>query len=236
MSDWISATLESLRESASMEQSFQAIADAARQLGFEWCAYGYQYPLPFTRTECFLINNYADRWKVRYDEARYLQVDPTVIRARSSIEPIVWQDQSVRGAAQFWDEASSFGLQYGWAQSCFGPDGAIGLLSLARSHDPLGQAEQLQKEPHLRCLVNVAHTALSSHLTRTLRPEPRKLTPREREVMRWMADGKTSAQIAQIMGLSRFTVEFHLKNAVGKLGAGTRSAAVARAAVIGLLR
>jgi DNA-binding response OmpR family regulator len=56
-----------------------------------------------------------------------------------------------------------------------------------------------------------------------------ELSDREIEALTWSARGKTSDEIAQIIGLSRRTVDFHLDNARGKLGVATRIEAVATA-------
>jgi DNA-binding NarL/FixJ family response regulator len=56
------------------------------------------------------------------------------------------------------------------------------------------------------------------------------LNDREIEVLTWVARGKTSAEIAQILGLSKRTVDFHTDNARGKLGAATRTEAAIKAA------
>lgn len=55
------------------------------------------------------------------------------------------------------------------------------------------------------------------------------LTPREQEVLTWVAAGKTNAEIAQIVGTSHRTVQKHLERIYVKLGVETRTAAVARA-------
>ncbi|WP_211333133.1 LuxR family transcriptional regulator [Pseudorhodoferax soli] len=227
---------EELREVTSVDEAFAAIVNAAREVGFDSCAYGYQHPLPFSRSEIFLLNNYAKDWRERYDDAQYLGVDPTVIRARASIEPIVWSNKLFRGAAQLWDEARSFGLRHGWAQSCFSPDGGVGLLSLARGDEPLSELELRVKDIELRWLVNVAHGALSPWAVSISKRRSRKLTRREIEVLRWAGDGKTADETGRIISRSRFTVDFHFKNAMRKLGVRTRTAALARAAAMGLLR
>src|SRR6516165_8828391 len=49
------------------------------------------------------------------------------------------------------------------------------------------------------------------------------LNDREIEVLTWVARGKTSAQIAEMLGLAKRTVDFHLDNARNKLGATTRT-------------
>lgn len=61
-------------------------------------------------------------------------------------------------------------------------------------------------------------------------PRLAKLNEREVETLTWVARGKTSAQIARILGLSKRTVDFHLDNARTKLGAHTRTEAVIKAA------
>jgi DNA-binding CsgD family transcriptional regulator len=60
-----------------------------------------------------------------------------------------------------------------------------------------------------------------------------QLTAREREVVSWVARGKTNAEIAQLLWLAPSTVRKHLENVYAKLGVKTRTAAVAR--FLGLL-
>lgn len=56
------------------------------------------------------------------------------------------------------------------------------------------------------------------------------LTRREREVLDWVAAGKTNRDVAAILGASPRTVEKHLERIYEKLGVETRIAAVMRAA------
>jgi len=60
-----------------------------------------------------------------------------------------------------------------------------------------------------------------------------KLTPRELDVLTWIAYGKTNRDIAAILGMSPRTVNKHLEHIYIKLGVETRSAA---AAVVGSVR
>jgi DNA-binding CsgD family transcriptional regulator len=55
-----------------------------------------------------------------------------------------------------------------------------------------------------------------------------ELTAREREVLSWVARGKTNADIAEILWLAPSTVRKHLENVFAKLGVSTRTAAVTR--------
>jgi len=55
------------------------------------------------------------------------------------------------------------------------------------------------------------------------------LTRREREIIGWIARGKTSREIAAILVVSPYTVRKHVEHILEKLDVSTRSAAVARA-------
>jgi DNA-binding CsgD family transcriptional regulator len=55
-----------------------------------------------------------------------------------------------------------------------------------------------------------------------------ELTAREREVLAWVARGKTNPEIARLLWLAPSTVGKHLENVYAKLGVSTRTAAVAR--------
>jgi DNA-binding CsgD family transcriptional regulator len=48
------------------------------------------------------------------------------------------------------------------------------------------------------------------------------LTPREREVVDWLGEGKSNWSIGQILGCSEETVKKHLQRAYRKLGVETR--------------
>jgi DNA-binding CsgD family transcriptional regulator len=54
-----------------------------------------------------------------------------------------------------------------------------------------------------------------------------RLTPREREILHWLAEGKRDAEIASILNLSVRTVEQHVRTCLRKLNVETRTAACA---------
>ena len=61
------------------------------------------------------------------------------------------------------------------------------------------------------------------------------LTPREREVMQLLAEGLANKVIAGRLGISERTAKFHVNAILGKLGAGSRSEAIVKAARQGLV-
>ncbi|WP_432807339.1 helix-turn-helix transcriptional regulator [Microvirga terrae] len=62
-----------------------------------------------------------------------------------------------------------------------------------------------------------------------------RLTRRETEVLTWVGRGKTSSEIATILGVSTRTVDFHCAQAMGRLDVMNRTQAVARAVADGLI-
>lgn len=60
------------------------------------------------------------------------------------------------------------------------------------------------------------------------------LTFREVEVLRWSAEGKTAAEVALILDLKLRTVNFHISNAVRKMGTSNKVSAVVEAALGGV--
>jgi PAS domain S-box-containing protein len=68
-------------------------------------------------------------------------------------------------------------------------------------------------------------------------PQPRqsRLTPRQAEVLRHLAAGCSTVQIAEHLGLSIETVRNHIRAVLRKLGAHSRLGAVANARKLGLL-
>jgi LuxR family transcriptional regulator, maltose regulon positive regulatory protein len=59
------------------------------------------------------------------------------------------------------------------------------------------------------------------------------LSPREQQVVELLAAGHTGDQVAEQLGISPATVRVHVRNATGKLGASTRTQAVAIAVARG---
>jgi DNA-binding NarL/FixJ family response regulator len=62
----------------------------------------------------------------------------------------------------------------------------------------------------------------------------RRLTPRETEILRSLAGGKTTTQVAELLGISALTVQSHVKSILAKLGVHSKIEAVTLAWRYGL--
>lgn len=101
-----------------------------------------------------------------------------------------------------------------------------GELALVMNYSPAPYSEETvetaRKLQRILAAQVLRFGSVASH------PPPRaeellsKLTPRERDVLHWVAAGKRNAEIATILGLSPLTVRRHLENIFAKLGVETR--------------
>ncbi|KRP64898.1 autoinducer binding domain-containing protein [Pseudomonas orientalis] len=215
---------------------FKKITAAAQQLGFDYCAYGLQLPLPLTAPKVVILDNYPDAWRDRYSAAQYVKHDPAVLHGRRTQAPLIWSASSFCHAPELWEEANAYGINVGWSQSHIDLVGASGMLSVSRSAQKLSPSERADIESKLIWLVSIAHSSLSRAITHRHRKEQDPcLTPREMEVLKWTADGKSASEISEILVVTKHTIDFHIKNAVHKLKACNKTAAVVRAAMLGLL-
>ena len=236
MGRWREEQLQALLTIRSEHQLIEAITAIARTLEFDYCAYGLRWPVPLMQPKMEIVSNYPDAWQKRYCEKGYLSVDPIVSHGMRSPLPIVWSNEMFPSAQEVCEEARAIGLRVGWAQSSRDASGMVGLLSLARIGEVLSRSELRAKSLQLAWLAHVAHMGMSRYLmTNPLPQEEARLTERELVVLRWTADGKTSSEISEIVGISVSTVNFHIRNAIAKLGTTNKLAAAVKAATLGML-
>lgn len=104
--------------------------------------------------------------------------------------------------------------------------GAVGYILKDATTEALAQAVRDAAEGR----VTLATEALQALLRANENARPRAdLTERELEILRLMTQGLTNNQIADSLTLARSTVKFHVSNILSKLGASTRTEAVALA-------
>lgn len=197
-----------------------------------------QSPLSIAEPKTIMLNNYPEAWQKRYVKQQYVRVDPTVQHCMLSLQPLVWSSQSANTQSQkdFWEEARSYGLNVGWAQSSRDFIGTRGMLTLARSTDQLLEKEQKAQYTNMFWLSQTVHSSIAKIVNETEFAQFNLyLTNREKEVLRWTAEGKTSAEIAQILGVTERTVNFHLCNSMQKLNVNNKISAAIRAVMLGIL-
>ena len=95
----------------------------------------------------------------------------------------------------------------------------------------LGADDYVTKPIDFDMLGMIINARLAGVARNEMWPKLAMLNDREIEVLTWVARGKTSIEVADLIGLSKRTVDFHLDNARIKLGAATRTEAAIKAAI-----
>ncbi len=211
----------------------------ARELGFDYFIYALRIPTHFSDSRLVLLNGYPDRWVEHYFTRNYYKIDPVMAYCANHIVPLQWRDlapQPSSASERFMREASEFGLKWGVTMPVHSPHGELGVLSFAldrpakAAHEITGQAF-----PYIQLLAGHLHEAIRRISGLNDAAATKQLTHREQECLRWVADGKTSWEIGQLMRTSERTVNFHINNVMLKLNVCNRQHAVAKAALQGLI-
>lgn len=101
--------------------------------------------------------------------------------------------------------------------------------------DVLTRSDIDNQLPLLSLLSAYMHEALSRLLNFDNHSKNIKLTPREKEILRWVASGLSTWEISENLHISENTVLTHMKNVHIKFGVKTRQHAVAKALSVNLI-
>jgi DNA-binding NarL/FixJ family response regulator len=99
----------------------------------------------------------------------------------------------------------------------------------------LGADDYVTKPVDFDILVEIVRRRLAPAGRFLQTPVP-SLSPRELEILSWVARGKSSTDIAAMIGLSDRTVDYHVENAMRKLGVSSRVQAAVKACAAKLIR
>ena len=159
--------------------------------------------------------------------------------------PILWEQKDFRGKSargdEFLDEAAKYGTLSGLVYALF-DIGHGGIALVFNSKVPTVDPVRLQLiQRNLPDLLSFGHyfhewfmkSVIEKGLPSRLKDVP--LSPREREILRNVAHGLTTDDIANKLEISERTVRFHLDAVRTKLGAANRQEAVAMGIQLGLV-
>jgi DNA-binding CsgD family transcriptional regulator len=224
------------RPAQSEADTFDELAHIAQELGFEYCSFGMRVPVLGEAPLEFWSTTYPESWQIDYMAHGYMRIDPTIEKALRNPLPVIWTDELFSGQRAFWEDAQAHDVRHGWTVATYGQRSSVGLLSLARSHDGITSQELAEVEAKLMWAAHTANGMIGTRIIQKLSPAAsQELTQREREVLRWTAAGKTSAEIGVILGISTRTVNFHILTVFDKLGVVNKTQAAVKAQMNGML-
>lgn len=178
--------------------------------------------------------SYPEEWLGLYAEQGFAAVDPVVHAHIADFSAKPWSDAYCQwGRPQpFISLAEDFGIRNGYSFGALSPtNGTASIFCLCNSR---------KNSTHTTEILDILAPHFHEALLRIIQPNPPStsipaLTPREIEVVRWLANGKNYWEISVILGISERTIKFHTSALQQKLGASNRTHAVARALSFGLI-
>ena len=234
--------IECSNQTRSLPALFELLVRCAAEEGFSQVAYGaltYRESLRLPKHSLPAVaTNYPTSWFKHYFERKYYEVDPIVRRTPSFSGPFVWDQLRGRFKLETREklvlaESREAGLKHGISVPLFGPLGRISVVSFASSSD---DADPLNRMRHLNALAWQFHIAFADIAQRPEEINPKiELSFRERDCLHWTAEGKSSWDIGMILNISDNTVNFHIKNAMRKLGTTSRTVAVVKVLRLSLI-
>lgn len=177
-----------------------------------------------------IISNWPPELISSYDRLGLLENSPAVKALRKSVQPFIWNLHEVnrQRPGEQGDKAAELFTRYGFQDgilfSTQDPSGGRGVVSLAGRREKPKSNELFR----LSFVANLLYERVAE-IEKADRANEHTLSARERECLHWTASGKTSQEIATILGLSEHTVNHYLSAACQKLGAANRAHAVAKA-------
>lgn len=238
----IIAYLDALTNSQSVEEMWGLHCAKMDSFGFDRIIYGYtryrtSTGLGNTQDMVLLTNQPSAYMDVFMDEGLYFHA-PMVRWALENEGACSWRwmEEMVRSGNLTASEQKvvnfnqKMGVTAGYTVSfksvSMRSKGAIALTACAgMSQDAVDQI-WLEHGEDLVVMNNVAHLKLLTLPYAGARP----LTSRQREVLEWVGDGKTTQDIALLLGLTAATIEKHLRLARDALDVETTAQAVLKAA------
>lgn len=240
----LSQFLQSLNSAIDIAARWSALTRFMEGHGADVINYAVLNTLEFSRADAPVtqFSNMSADWIDHYLEKRMDLFDPHVRYAREgSLAPYRWDENST-ALLQCDEERNvlSLAAEAGLRSqiSMFAPDSRgsgepIGGMTMGSSlHSREYYKAVAGKEDMLVNAAMLFHNSVIGEIRREqIGAHP--LTTRERDCLSYVIMGLRSTRIAEKMGLREVTVEMHLRNARGKLGASTTAQAVARAMIFG---
>jgi LuxR family transcriptional regulator/LuxR family quorum-sensing system transcriptional regulator CciR len=176
-------------------------------------------------------------WVHRYVDDRLYEIDPIPDLARRTADPFLWSDTAAltrlaEEQAAYLRALDAAHIGDGVAIQVFGPNMRHGYVGFgfgdhARQVTPakLAEFQIVAQLLHLRACTLIEE-----------RNDPTAdLSPREREVLTWLARGKSKSVTADILHISVHTVDTTVRRIFRKLGVSDRTSAVLKAVNSGLI-
>ena len=217
------------------QELWDLLTEETQLIGYDCFALCIRYPVPFTRPKLTVYSTYSQEWQNEYISNNYFDIDPVLRPENYNLGYLPWNESLFKDVPDFWASAQAHGLKFGVTQCLIAPSRAIGFLSVSAECKRKQALSDDEISLHLQFLTELSMVTLNRLDEQAMQSVEYKLSKREREILLWTAEGKTSAEIAMILSISENTVNFHQKNMQKKFNAPNKTQIACYAAATGLI-
>lgn len=222
----------------SEEELIERLNAAAIACGFEYFLFGFEMRRPANgRVIQHVASAYPEQYQALYRQRNFAEIDPTISYCKTYRQPLVWNEDMYTSASyEVMEESRGYGLGHGVSVPVHESANVVSMLSLARDKPFESAAEKELVIAAGTVLANAVHVVAKREvLPRLEQQQQPKLTPRERECLKWLTEGKSNGVIGDILNISEAAVVWHIGNLYAKLKVSTRLQAAVVALQMGLL-
>ncbi|MEO1700610.1 MAG: LuxR family transcriptional regulator [Pseudomonadota bacterium] len=213
------------------------LVNITSHFGVKHAAYfGLELP-HFILPEPFFVATYPAHWIEHYRAQGYVEHDPVLHQVAREIMPTNWSSlkESNPIARKMFMEAEVSGIgNQGITVPIRGPNGETAIFSLINKCSDQEWTRLLQDQ--MAQIQFVAHQFHTNVVEKHGLGNQYHLSRREKEVLEWLAAGKTQEDVADILHLSVHTIQTYIQSARYKLNAINTAHTVARAIRMKLVR
>jgi len=181
------------------------------------------------------ILEFPERWIERYLNKNYCNEDVIFKKAMRDMRAFRWSDvkRVDRKAQKIFSESCEFGISNGVTVPIFLPGFYPVTINIVG--DNLDISDDNYHAIHLMAVYYYNAIIRIQKSENNESSENFDLTSREKDCLRWVAQGKSEIDISDILSLSHHTVHTHIERAKKKLNVRTRTQAAVVAVQCGLI-
>lgn len=204
--------------------------------GYKGVVYAYAIMNKKDPSQMRIINNNPE-WFDIYLERKYQFIDPVIIRGLRSVEDYFWENEVILSEGYNLTRIFNESFQYNIYQGRTFPlhDYLNNLVVLSVIGKKGFDIDIEKNRPEFISFLIHLHQKTLNLYSQHHQKKNAFLSPREKQILKWVSDGKTYAEISIILSIAERTVKFHMGNVMKKLGVNNARHAIKLGAELRLL-
>jgi DNA-binding CsgD family transcriptional regulator len=209
-------------------------------LGFDSFMYGLSTEVrPGQDSLVFFFTNAPLGWIKCYNEKAYIEIDPRIEEGAACTLPYLWDQSTAKGKSEridaFLQDAAGFGIRSGVSFILPDTRHSSVIMCLNCGVAVIDEERRAELTSNFGTMLTFGYYFHELFMRQVVdagmpsRLEGAPLTGRERECLRMAANGLTTEDVAQRLGIKARTAQFHFDSIRTKLAVATRHEAIARA-------